>query len=260
MGMLFRARLPAAQANALRRCDSVPLELRRMLRESNDVELPPQQLVRRFSGKPHRFSTLADDPAVVLVELACQPPADAVRDLALGATVRAELVWNPPLYTLPLFVLSAVPLAAGLAGIRVARSRQPAVPVSIESTFDPPAANASLCRAEPDAAALRLLGEQFGEMIRDEQLDPALLATVEWALDRHGMLGAKCLAQGIREPGSIQDELEHIVDHAERNGSTYGCELFRRKQLVDRLLSLVRVIAPGQLPHTHDVPTERIAV
>jgi hypothetical protein len=257
----FRTRLPAAQANALKRQESVPLELRRTFRTtSDDVELPPQQLVRRFIGRPLHFQALEDDPAVMLVELSCQPPADAVRELALGETVRAELVWSPPFYTLPLFVLGAIPFTLGIAGLFVIRQQQRTEPRTKQLSFEPPTANASLRHSAPDAAALRLLGEQLAEMVKDQELDPSLLATVEWALDRHGLQGAQHLAQGIRESGPISNELNRLVDQAAHNGAAYDCGLFRRGELVERLTSLLKVVAPAEVSQPDPSRVKRLAI
>jgi hypothetical protein len=249
----LRARLPLAQANALRGTTSISIELCRILRSSNeDMELPPQQLVRRFSGSPLHFCSLDDDPSIVLVELACRPPDEAVRDLALGETVRAELVWIPPLYTLPLFVIGAVPLILGSVGILIARVRRGnAMSGALNCTslaYEPAAANTCLRTAVPDAAPLRLLGEQLGEMIKDEQVDPSLLATVEWALDRHGRKGARLMAQGLQVSGINGDGLNRLIERS-IHGSLIGRDLLRNEQVIDRLISFLGVIAPHLLPH-----------
>jgi hypothetical protein len=66
---------------------------------------------------------LNHDPGFVMGELACNPPAEAVRDLASNKTVKARLLWSPPLYNLPLFNLGVALSAIGFVGWLGARLR-----------------------------------------------------------------------------------------------------------------------------------------
>jgi hypothetical protein len=249
----FRVRIPVSQANALLEANGVHLELSRKARKGDDVELPPQHLVRRFLALPLKRRQLEHDPTMTLVELKCDPPADAARDLALGEVVRAELVWFPPFFTLPLVTFGMIPLAVGAMGALVAHLRRRANSASSQLAYEPPPANAHLQAVDPDAAVVRLLGEQLGAMIRDGELDPSLLATCEWTLDRHGRKGALLLQEGIRDSGPICEELDRLKSHALGNGSGNGSrgrrEVLQTGRLLERLYSLLEVVAPDAVEH-----------
>jgi hypothetical protein len=110
-GLRLRIRLASLEANALEKAGPVILEM------------VWQDVQRRFPGYLIRRCELNDDPGFVVGELACNPPAEAVRDLASNKTVKARLLWSPPLYNLPLFNLGVALSAIGFVGWLGARLR-----------------------------------------------------------------------------------------------------------------------------------------
>ena len=103
-GLRLRIRLASFEANALEKAGPVILEM------------VWQDIQRRFPGHLIHRCELNDDPGFVVGELACNPPAEAVRDLASNKTVKARLLWSPPLYNLPLFNLGVALSAIGFVG------------------------------------------------------------------------------------------------------------------------------------------------
>ena len=110
-GLRLRIRLASLEANALEKAGPVILEM------------VWQDVQRRFLGYLIGRCELNHDPGFVMGELACNPPAEAVRDLASNKTVKARLLWSPPLYNHPLFNLGVALSAIGFVGWLGARLR-----------------------------------------------------------------------------------------------------------------------------------------
>ena len=90
-GLRLRIRLASLEANALEKAGPVILEM------------VWQDVQRRFLGYLIGRCELNHDPGFVMGELACNPPAEAVRDLGSNKTVKAQLLWSPaPLQSSPL--------------------------------------------------------------------------------------------------------------------------------------------------------------
>jgi hypothetical protein len=179
----LRLRVSTAEASALARAGETTLRV--------DLD----GLERRFPGRLTASQPLSHDPGYVLAELACDPPAEAVRDLALGETVTASLLWTPPPYASPLFVPSAVLVVAGAAGWLIlgrtshratqAQAPEPAppaqpVPQPAVSLAPPGTAFAGVPELGQVAPMLRLLGSQLREGLVRGEWDESLLAAVEW--------------------------------------------------------------------------------
>jgi hypothetical protein len=203
----LRLRLPAAEVSALAAAGAVT------------IELTEPSVQRRFPGELIRWHALPEDPGFVLAQLRCQPPAEAIRELATGAKVAARLVWRPPLSTISTFPLAMTALLVGALGIGLGWARvgprwasettrvagaEPLLeggPLE-ERLTDPPVDTAMAGRAEPAPSALghswtanvqygvfgdllRTLAQQLRESVVYDQPDASLLAAVEWSLDRH---------------------------------------------------------------------------
>lgn len=182
-GFIFQLRLPATEVSSLRRAGEMMLEL-------------PEPLVeRRFVGHLLRSQPLDHDSRHVLAELACDPPAEVVRDLADGKRVSATLHWQPPLYTSPLSWIAAIVFALG-AMLWVVQRRMARADLA-PATAHPPTNGAAAVgitagvNAEPAAMGLVAAGASFRQMgvrLRENllmgQADAQLLAAIEWALDR----------------------------------------------------------------------------
>lgn len=110
-GLRLRIRLASLEANALEKAGPVILEM------------VWQDVQRRFLGYLIGRCELNHDPGFVMGELACNPPAEAVRDLASNKTVKARLLWSPPLYNHPHFNLGVALSAIGFVGWLGARLR-----------------------------------------------------------------------------------------------------------------------------------------
>jgi hypothetical protein len=238
---------------------AVTLELQRKLREQTKLDAPPDHLVRRFPAYPRVIRKLEHDPAMAVVEFQCDPPAEAVRDLALGEVVQAQLKWFPPLYTLPLFAFGMFPLVVGSVGLYVTKLRQRRNPAPRRLSYEPAAANAALLAADADQAPIRFLGEQLVAMIEDHALDPSLLATCEWTLDRHGQRAAELLRQGMGQSGSVREELDHLKNLVSGNRSPYSHDALQNGRLHERLLSLLEVIEPETLERETSPRLRRLA-
>jgi hypothetical protein len=243
----FRVRVPVTQASSLVKTKRVPLELTYEVRPEDDARLPPPHLVSRFPATPLTATRLEHDPTMALVELSCEPPFAAARDLAFGEVVTAELVWFPPLVTQPLFLFGMIPLALSGTVAFVAGRRRKANRDLAPTIHDPPAANAALRAADLEDDTVRLLGKQLALMIEDEALDPSLLATCQWALDRHGRPAARLLREGMRQCAPLREALEQVQRRFEGNGDLDRDELLQKGRLIDQLIALVEVIAPEEL-------------
>jgi len=251
----LRVRIPTAQAQSLRKEDSVSLEVLRSKVDPKDtVGQPARHLVRRFPAQPVSYEALAHQPTMSVMEMQCHPPAEAVRDLALGGEVQARLLWMPPLLSLPLFRLGLVPAIIGILGMAISKSTQRSLSTPVAAPSGPKPANAHLRSGDPDITAVRLLGEQLGQSIREGELDPALVATIEWVLDHHGLDGARALAQGLEEQGPVRVELKRLASLCEVGGS--DPESQRRKRLFERLCTALDVIVPEDSDRSaaHDLP------
>ena len=259
-------RLPAAQARALRSAGWLSLELiSPKVRKGQEDRQQPEHLMRRFPGRFASMQPMTYERSIAIVELGCDPPEEAVRELALGEIIEVRLLWVPPLWTLPLFAFGLPPLLAGIVAVGMRRrvaagSRE----ILVKHQTEP--ANAKLAGAGADAAALRSVGAQLGSELRAASLDPSLIATAEWVLDRHGVSGARFLGEGLACDDEVRSGIDRLVgrhrqDAASvrrsarhrnkkgsgpsengRNGRRPGHSAERGQDLVDRLLRVLDAI------------------
>ena len=141
----LRVRLPAREVDALAAAGPVV------------IELVDRAVERRFPGRLAESRPLAEDPDYLLAEVACDPPGEAVRDVAAGESVKARLRWAPPPATLPLVRLGATLAALGSLGALLAR-RRAAAPLALPAAEPVPVAEPARdapARAGRDAVAMR---------------------------------------------------------------------------------------------------------
>ena len=226
----LRLRLPTSGVAALQRAGPVLLELD----EPNAVE-------RRFEGKLLSSQTLPLEPGYSVAEIACDPPAAAVRRLGDAEDVAVAMRWVPPVHASPLFRTGLGVVACGVAGCVVAVVRggttgatavpRPTGHAPAPRTAAPGTAAGTDERAALGAGAvapmLMLLGSQLREAIARDAVDDALLASVEWALDRHHVRAVRLLGGELGDDESLADAV------AAADGSP---------ETIDRLHRVVRTV------------------
>jgi HlyD family secretion protein len=235
-GFDLRLRLPASELQALAHAGPVTLEL-----------LEPA-VQRRFQGTLVRWQPLPDDPRFVLAELQCQPPAQAIRQLASNENVAARLVWRPPLYTAALFPLAAGAVVLGGIGLalpwthrgRQARHRMaaPAQAGTHEKDASPGiqeresptphpmpimmggTASDTGLPGHPDEAhlsygvlsgILQTLAYRLRESVVYDNLDAALLTAIEWNLDRHHTRAVAVLNEVLQEDAEFLKHAQRVL-------------------------------------------------
>jgi multidrug resistance efflux pump len=230
--MRLRVRLPAREIELLRRSGDVVLEL------------PEGHLERYFPGRLAESRPMANDSGYALAELICQPPPDAVQELAAGKPVMVQLRWVPPLYSVPIFWAGLAMAVVGGFGMLAGGSRkatladsaavvtgaghQSLVPaVSRERLVDLPSMEAGAV-----APMLRMLGHQLRENILSGSIDLAVVAATEWALDRHQGRAVKLLQETLGDDEVIARKVGRLATDAH----------LQPTDLLDRLLRVVRVI------------------
>jgi predicted nucleic acid-binding Zn-ribbon protein len=108
-GFLLTARLPRAEADALRDGEEVVLEV--------GEDGPERRVPARF----RKAEALAHEPEHAALQLECQPPPEVVRRLADGETLTVAFAWHPPLAGLWPFRAGVGLIAAGLIGLAFTR-------------------------------------------------------------------------------------------------------------------------------------------
>jgi hypothetical protein len=261
-GFRFRLRMAEAEARALEKTGSVTLGL----------VVPILQ--RRFPGRLLKSEPLPCEPGYVLAELGCLPPSETIRDLvahgwgaqdwATNPASRMRLLWRPPLHVLPLFQVAACVLAVGGIGLCAAwlvraRSRAgqgapspelsagaPAgreLPSDLASALQAvvPALEASDLEAGALGRNLTMLGQRFREAIQRQEIEPALLRALEWALDRHQARAIQHLAEGMDHDPELEVGLVRLIDSAVSESQDGSTEL---PETVDRVVRIVQALAP----------------
>jgi hypothetical protein len=270
-GCRLRLRLPSSQIAALRSAGTVKLDL---MEPKDERGLVKRHFVeRRFTGRFRTSHELPNDSGYAVAVLDCQPPAEVLPLLANDEVQSARLMWRAPLVTLLPFQASALAVVVGLLGLAVSRfvrvRGSGSEPVSggghnPSDSIDSPAPHfeqASRFGAVPFPAEhteevelgavgimLRLLGDRFRLMFISGKLDPALVATVEWALDRHQDRATRILAEQLPESRQLVAGLESLVGNGRRRLKQNGNgRRHAELQIRDRLLRILRVLVPELL-------------
>jgi hypothetical protein len=270
-GCRLRVRLPRSQIAALRSAGTVKLDLTEPRDERGFVKR--HFVERRFAGRFRDSELLEDDPGYALAVLDCLPPNEVLPFLANEEVQTTRLMWQPPLVTLLPFQVSALALVAGAVGLAIARLARPR-----RSEIQPVAGGGrSLSAATGHAASdlertsrlreahfpaeqtegvelgavgimLRLLADRFRLMIISGKADSALVATVEWALDRHQDRAARILAEQFFHDPQVVAGIESLICNRRTRGAHHGNGHREAEcRLRDRLVRILRALAPELL-------------
>ncbi|MFH1922330.1 MAG: hypothetical protein ABIP48_20905, partial [Planctomycetota bacterium] len=260
-GLRFGVRLPRWAKQPLEEAGTVHLQLLEDLHGDEERRF----VECRFSGHLAAWKELPDLPGFGVAELACEPPTEAVRLLTSGEQIAAQLVWRPPLHTVPVFALSAL-----LAGISAAAWVLTGWFVRAEKTESSPPLfqRDAVERAVPDASTefgaegtmLRMLGSRLRESIERGQLDANLVAAAEWALDRHHARAVRLLALGLGNGRELCDHLERLVEKCVDAHRSNGSQSQRHSvETFSRLMRVLRVISPDDVTHRVGFLTQRLS-
>jgi hypothetical protein len=189
-----------------------------------------------------------------LAELECEFPQEAIQQLALGEQLAARLVWRPPLYAVPWFILSA--LLATSSAVVWGLTRLFAKPTAIArlphgNPANVPATSTQEISTEfgAEGLMLRMLGGQLREMIVRSDLDSHLVAAAEWALDRHRARATRLLSLGLGDGDELYEHLDCFVKELSSNGRLAdGDGAAASLETLQRLVAVLRAAAP---PGTH---------
>jgi predicted nucleic acid-binding Zn-ribbon protein len=110
-GFLLTARLPRAEADAVRDGGEVELEV--------EGDGPERVVPARF----HKADELAHEPGHAALQLECQPPPEVVRRLADGEKLTVAFAWHPPLASLWPFRAGLGLIGLGAVGLAFTRRR-----------------------------------------------------------------------------------------------------------------------------------------
>jgi multidrug resistance efflux pump len=246
-GLCLTVRVPRWMKSSLEAADDVTCEL------LQDLERDVQRrfVESRFPTKLAGWRELPADPRFGVAELSCDCPAEAVHRLALGEQIAARIIWRPPLYAVPSFVLSA--LLAGAAALVWGVTHRMAEPTPVERlSVDTPRSLPSDSLRETstefgaEGVMLRILGGQLREMIMRRKLDAHVIAAAEWALDRHRARATRLLSLGLGDGQELCDQLESCVKELDAHGRlTGGNGSAGMAPMLDRLLAVLRAVAPA---------------
>jgi len=96
---------------------------------------------------------------------------------------------------------------------------------------------------------LQLLGQRLRESIVRQEIEPALVRALEWAIDRHHARAIRCLAAGLDHDSELPARLAKLQEAAQAlsppdsPGQNPGPE-----KLAQRVIQIVRTVAPELLP------------
>jgi hypothetical protein len=249
-----RARLPLSEAKALQQTKTVLFELK---------EAPLQ---RRFAGQLLDWEKLPNEPQYALATLACNPPDTAIEQLAEDENIAVHLRWRPPLYLIPFF-----PFGVALAGLgilawvysawRATRKEEhseqqvqesgeadsaaapPAVTQASQPAFE--TAHTSV-EAGAEATVLSILGDRLREGIEREDVQPSILAAIEWALDRHHSRAVRHIRPCLNHENSFHDRSENFLRKLQKDLDGIDDDA-HEQEVRRRLIRVLRAVAPEPL-------------
>ncbi|HUF19202.1 MAG TPA: HlyD family efflux transporter periplasmic adaptor subunit, partial [Burkholderiales bacterium] len=238
-GVRVKIRMPSRQAALLEDAGTVHLRLPRTYHADREER---QFMERRFTGRLLTRTPLAHDSGVVLAELAATPPAEAVREMLAGRQIIAQLLWTPPLLSMPAFAAGGAIAALGcmwLLLLHVARrpllSRAPAgEPAPAPDTINLPVDH---------GMSLRALGAEIRNLIAERRADEKTLAAAEWALDRYQVRAVRLLSAGVALDAAACAQLDawaqEVVASADESDEQEFEEALRGVQRLTRLLGSI---------------------
>jgi len=199
---------------------------------------------RRFNGAFDHWQPLPADPWYGVVELTCDPPAEAAQQLAAGHQVLITPRWFTPLPTSPLFQVGiALSLCAtlGLSTTGLMQYRRGRVPEQDETDDDGAERHAIITEYGAEGAMLRVLGTQLRELVEYGNIDPHVLAAAEWALDRHRARAIRLMRDGLGPAGDLADSLDDLLERENIRARATGNGSGHRRG-ARRLLRLIEAI------------------
>ena len=204
-GLHLRLRVPVWHKWAMEETTAVKLELASTMNEDDNSER--HFVERRFTGTVVGWRELPEDNWYCLAELACTPPAEAVRYLASGGEVLANPRWWPWLWQSPGFqlglILAALGVAAWTATAAVAVGKK--ARAGRDEVAGPESKREEHLFAEyaGDGAMLHLLGTQLHDAASQRHIDRHLIVAAEWALDRHRARAVRLISAGLHENNGL---------------------------------------------------------
>jgi hypothetical protein len=258
-GFRLQVRLPAGQAEAMR-------DAGQLLVEASDARLE-----RRFLGEFRDARNLSNEPGTSVAQLKCQPSPETVQAIADGEKVKVQLLWRPPLLTVPVFQAGTLLALAGALGWGVSRWKLRSEPEAIATPSVPPeivpvenktksngqAAHGEETPFTPEPATpfgesevefgrhghlLRILGVRLREGIQNGRIDGPLLRTLEWALDRHHVRAVQLLSEGLGNDLEVTERAYQLMDQLDREAAD-GLH-----PLAARLGAILHAIGPEVAP------------
>ncbi len=267
-GFRLSLRLPESEVASLSAAETVTLAL-----------VDPS-LRRRFPGRLLEWEPLPHEPGYALAQLTCLPPTETIRSLTAseGEAIKVRLVWRPPLHVIPLFLPSVILIALGALGwgaVKLGRVRRQAVAqanpdlglcaardgTKISGVTRTSMANEKENEAPPwlepalgDRASnpvgrrLQLLGQELREAIKRDEVDPAVLGSIESALDRHHAYAAPFLLLGLDHDPELPICLARYLGRPTGEKDEYGpSQASKTGSTRYRLLNILKVTAPELL-------------
>lgn len=246
-GLRARLRVPAREVPALEEAGSVRLEL------------GADFIQQRFEGRFLKTIQKTGDADYSTAVFACQPPPEAIRNLANGEEVKVTLQWRPPLSGSYLFLAGAAVLFVGCSGLVFAAAGVGKQKAQKQASADQSAGTAASqtedegSRESPPAShaghealygaagsMLTVLGARFRNEITSGEPNRDTLAAVEWALDRHHRRAVEVLSDILGNSPEFMDRAPDILDELAREAEHNPAA----RETRDRLLRILRVLAP----------------
>jgi multidrug resistance efflux pump len=222
-GFLLTARLPQAEANALRNGGEVELEV--------GEDGPERRIPARYRGA----TTLANEPEHAALTLECQPPPEVVRRLADGERLTFTFAWRPPLFVMWPFRAGVLLIMAAAVGMFLTRRRPVSKAVKLFSRTVGP-------RPGPSVQGFN---SHFREMVGGGNVHPAVLAAVE-AGDAGRSSDTLARIDDAQMPESLEDLEESCRDTLDRLNRAESTEDATR--LLNRLHRLRRALRAVDAP------------
>jgi hypothetical protein len=222
-GFLLTARLPQAEADALRKGGDVVLEV--------GDDGPERRIPAHFHGAV----TLANEPEQTAVQLECQPPPEVVRRLADGERLTFTFAWHPPLASMWPFRAGILFTLAGVGGLFLTRQWPTSKALKPFTRFAGP-------RPGPSVQGF---GLRFREMVRNGNVHPDVVAAVE-AGDPRRLLGRSAIEDEADVPDTLEDLEESCRETLVRINQAESTEDATR--LLDRLHRLRRALRTLDAP------------
>ena len=246
-GTRLQLRIPRWQEPALREAEQLRFELT----SAPDAEKPHFFVERKFIGTVLSSNQLPAAPEYHFVEIACNPPREAMHPLLAGEVVYARLDWWPPLAVSPFYHVGLMISGASALGwivislliwaLNAAKKK-----VEPKQTAENPLYGALSNEYGSEGAMLHVLGSQLRESIRRQQPDRNLIVSAEWALDRYRARAIRLIGMGLGEDAEIQKDIKLLLA-ARRTKAAEWERLGIPPSDFKRLLKILQTVASHKL-------------